>query len=90
MMLRWCASSVLHAESRFRRVKGHAEMPKLVAALRAHERTLDQEQAIAQTVNGCRSLSTSQGPSRAWDVKASGRCLRPAHDRYSFGGSSPK
>lgn len=47
MMLRWCAASVLDAANRFRRVKGHAEMPKLVAALRAHEGILDREQAVA-------------------------------------------
>lgn len=47
MMLRWCAASVLDAATRFRRVKGHAEMPKLVAALRAHEGTLDQQEAAA-------------------------------------------
>jgi putative transposase len=47
MMLRWCGSSVLDAERRFRRIKGHAEMPKLVAALRAHEAMLDQEEAVA-------------------------------------------
>ena len=47
MMLRWCAASVLDASTRFRRIKGHAEMPKLVAALRAHEETLDQEDAVA-------------------------------------------
>lgn len=47
MMLRWCAASVLDASKRFRRIRGHAEMPKLVAALRAHEETFDQEQAVA-------------------------------------------
>lgn len=47
MMLRWCAASVVDAATRFRRVRGYAEMPKLVAALRAHEGTLDQEQAVA-------------------------------------------
>jgi putative transposase len=47
MMLRWCAASVLDAATRFRRVKGHAEMPKLVAALRAHEGTLDRQEAAA-------------------------------------------
>jgi transposase-like protein len=47
MMLRWCAASVLDAATRFRRVKGHAEMPKLVAALRAHEAALDQQEAAA-------------------------------------------
>jgi transposase-like protein len=47
MMLRWCAASVLDASTRFRRIRGCAEMPKLVAALRAHEGTLDQEDAVA-------------------------------------------
>jgi putative transposase len=47
MMLRWCGVSVLDAASRFRRIKGHAEMPKLLAALAAHEGTLDREVAVA-------------------------------------------
>jgi transposase-like protein len=47
MMLRWCAASVLDASTRFRRIKGHREMPKLLAALRAHEGTLDQQEAVA-------------------------------------------
>jgi transposase-like protein len=47
MMLRWCATSVLDAKTRFRRLKGYAEMPKLVAALRAHEGALDQQEAVA-------------------------------------------
>lgn len=47
MMLRWCAASVLDASTRFRRIRGYAEMPKLVAALRAHEETLDQVEAVA-------------------------------------------
>lgn len=47
MMLRWSAACVLDAATRFRRIKGHAEMPKLVAALRAHDGTLDQEEAVA-------------------------------------------
>jgi transposase-like protein len=47
MMLRWCAVTVLDASTRFRRIRGYAEMPKLVAALRAHEQTLDQQQAVA-------------------------------------------
>ncbi|HET7291610.1 MAG TPA: IS256 family transposase, partial [Vicinamibacteria bacterium] len=47
MMLRWCAASVLDASTRFRRIKGHREMPKLIAALKAHEGTLDQQEAVA-------------------------------------------
>jgi putative transposase len=47
MMLRWCAASVLDAATRFRKIRGYAEMPKLVAALRTHEETFDQKQAVA-------------------------------------------
>ena len=36
MKKRWCAAGMLEAERSFRRVKGHAEMPKLIAALRHH------------------------------------------------------
>jgi hypothetical protein len=46
MMLRWCRP-VHDASTRFRRIRGYAEMPKLLAALRAHEETLDQQQAVA-------------------------------------------
>jgi hypothetical protein len=38
---------LLDAATRFRRVKGHAELPKLAAALRAHDGMLDQEEAVA-------------------------------------------
>ena len=47
MMLRWCAASVLDASTRFRRIRGYAEMPKLIAALRAHDGSLDEEKAVA-------------------------------------------
>ena len=40
MMLRWCGAALLDASTRFRRIKGHAEMPKLVAALRARDAEL--------------------------------------------------
>ena len=33
MVLRWVASGLLRAEQQFRRVKGHAAIPKLIAAL---------------------------------------------------------
>lgn len=36
MRRRWCAAGMLEAEKSFRRVKGHAQMPALVAQLRAH------------------------------------------------------
>ena len=40
MMLRWVAAGVLEAVKGFRRVKGHADMPRLVAALRARDQRL--------------------------------------------------
>jgi len=33
MVLRWVGSGLVKAESQFRRVKGHAAMPQLVAAI---------------------------------------------------------
>ncbi|MBI4540279.1 MAG: IS256 family transposase [Gemmatimonadetes bacterium] len=41
MILRWSAAGVLEAERGFRRLKGHREMAKLVAALQQHDATLD-------------------------------------------------
>jgi len=40
MMLRWVAAGVLEAVKGFRRVKGYADMPMLVAALRARDQQL--------------------------------------------------
>jgi transposase-like protein len=40
MMLRWVAAGILEAVKGFRRVKGYADMPTLVAALRARDRQL--------------------------------------------------
>lgn len=40
MMLRWVAAGVLEAVKGFRRVKGYADLPMLVAALRARDRQL--------------------------------------------------
>jgi len=37
MMLRWVAAGVLEAVKGFRRLKEHADMPRLVAALRARD-----------------------------------------------------
>lgn len=36
MRRRWCAAGLLEAEKKFRRVRGHAQMPQLVAALARH------------------------------------------------------
>ena len=40
MMLRWVAAGVLEAAKGFRRLKGCADMPRLVAALRARDQRL--------------------------------------------------
>jgi putative transposase len=40
MVLRWTAAAILEAVKGFRRLKGHADMPKLVAALRARDQQL--------------------------------------------------
>jgi len=40
MVLRWTAAAILEAVKGFRRLKGHADMPTLVAALRARDQQL--------------------------------------------------
>lgn len=40
MVLRWTAAAILEAVRGFRRLKGHKDMPKLVAALRARDQQL--------------------------------------------------
>ena len=40
MILRWTAAAILEAVKGFRRLKGHKDMPKLVAALRARDQQL--------------------------------------------------
>jgi len=37
MILRWVGAAVLEARKRFRGIRGHDDLPKLVAALRRHE-----------------------------------------------------
>jgi putative transposase len=46
MILRWAATALVEASKRFRRLRGHAGMSKLVAALRAHDA------ALSSTVDG--------------------------------------
>jgi putative transposase len=46
MVLRWTAAAILEAVKGFRRLKGHKDMPRLVAALR----TRDQQLGIAVSV----------------------------------------
>ena len=40
MVLRWTAAAILEAVKGFRRLKGHKDMPKLIAALRARDQQL--------------------------------------------------
>ena len=49
MIVRWVATAVREAERKFRRLKGHKDMPRLVAALDAHQRSLqiDKEKKVA-------------------------------------------
>ena len=42
MALRWVASAVIDAEKKFRRLRGHKGMPKLVEYLREHDHQIDQ------------------------------------------------
>jgi putative transposase len=50
MVLRWVAAGVLEAVKGFRRLKGHKEMPKLVAALRARDQQLGLVKTEAEKV----------------------------------------
>jgi transposase-like protein len=46
MILRWTAAGVLEAERNFRKVAGYRALPKLVAALRAHDAAMDRERRV--------------------------------------------
>lgn len=50
MVLRWVAAGVLEAVKGFRRLKGHKEMPTLVAALRARDQQLGLVRSDAEKV----------------------------------------
>jgi transposase-like protein len=45
MAVRWVATGALEHATRFRRVKGHRDMPKLIAALRARDAEMKNENA---------------------------------------------
>ena len=49
MIVRWVATAVREAERKFRRLKGHKDMPRLVDALDAHQRSLqlDRRKKVA-------------------------------------------
>jgi hypothetical protein len=42
MVVRWAAAGALEAQRGFRRLKGHTDMPKLVAALKARDEQIKQ------------------------------------------------
>ena len=46
MILRWTAAGVLEAERNFRKVAGYRALPKLVAALRAHDLAIEREPRV--------------------------------------------
>ena len=46
MILRWTAAGVLEAERSFRKVAGYRALPKLVAALRAHDVAMDRARRV--------------------------------------------
>jgi putative transposase len=46
MILRWTAAGVLDAERHFRKITGYRSLPKLVAALRAHDAVLDRQRGV--------------------------------------------
>ena len=49
MRLRWCTAGLLRAEERFRRIKGHKQLPRIVAALEriANPQPLDDRKKTA-------------------------------------------
>jgi transposase-like protein len=49
MALRWCVTALVVAEKRFRRVKGHREMPQLIAAIEdlVNKNLLDTKEQVA-------------------------------------------
>jgi len=46
MILRWTAAGVLEAERNFRKVAGYRALPKLVAALRAHDARIARQRRV--------------------------------------------
>jgi len=46
MMLRWTAAGVLKAEHNFRTAAGYHALPKLVAALQAHDAAINLQRRV--------------------------------------------
>jgi hypothetical protein len=47
MRERWCTAGLLRAEERFRRVKGHKQMPLLLEALDRVHQPIDEQKRSA-------------------------------------------
>ncbi len=73
MMLRWVAAGVLEAAKGFRRLKGHADMPQLVAALRARDQRLglgdatEVEQVAWNLTRAAAEFHQRPGHFRPWE-----------------------
>ena len=82
MVLRWTAAAILEAVKGFRRLKGHKDMPRLVAALRARDQQLGigvSVENVAENVN--RAAAEFQQPPghplrSGFGVNASGVALK--------------
>ena len=59
MILRWTAAGVLEAERHFRKVAGYQALPRLVAALRAHDAAINRPR---QLESGKRAASMTIEP----------------------------
>ena len=46
MILRWTAAGMLEAEHSFRKIAGYRQLPKLVAALRAHDLAIERARRV--------------------------------------------
>ncbi len=72
MVLRWTAGALREASKGFRRLRGHAGMPKLIIGLRAHDDSLndthddaidlpsdavEDEPLLGRTPSGCRTTT---------------------------------
>jgi transposase-like protein len=49
MLLRWVSAALRETHGRFRRIRGHREMPRLLAALAKHERELQSAHSTMDT-----------------------------------------
>lgn len=92
MILRWAAAAALEAERSFRRIAGYRELPKLTAALRAHDTQIDRrlDNGRRAALNDCRAAIQNQqrsGQSRINSIHAqscSNHYPAPRHHSWGF------